>query len=282
MNRASAQAPAAQSKTDPKINDAFKKPDVKAYIKRFESEDREPYARRHEIVAALELKPGMVVADIGAGTGLFTRLMAEKVGPTGKVYAVDIAPEFLAHIAADAKKNGRKQVVTVRGNQETTNLPKDSLDLVFLSDVYHHLERPQQILASLRESLKPGGKLVLIEFDRVEGRSYRVRLETRACRPGRVHQGDRGGRVQANEVSPRRRCSRKTSSRRSNELDPTKESTICGPASVSVLQNARGAEQRREGVVFHHATRNRLESIPLGVRYNRRLQPAVAAGWWRS
>jgi ubiquinone/menaquinone biosynthesis C-methylase UbiE len=164
-------ATSSQAKVDPKINDAFKKPDVKTYIKKFESEDREPYARRHEIVAALGLTPGMIVADIGAGTGLFTRLMAEKVGAEGKVYAVDIAPEFLAHIAADAKKNGRKQIVTVRGNQETTNLPKGSLDLVFMSDVYHHLERPQQILGSLRESLKPGGRLVLVEFDRVKGRS---------------------------------------------------------------------------------------------------------------
>jgi SAM-dependent methyltransferase len=168
---ASAQAPATGSKTDPKINDAFKKPDVKAYIKKFESEDREPYARRHEIVAALRLTPGMTVADIGAGTGLFTRLMAEKVGPTGKVYAVDIAPEFLAHIEADAKKRGRQQIVTVLGNQETTNLPNGTVDLVFLSDVYHHLERPESILASLRRALKPTGRLVLVEFDRVEGRS---------------------------------------------------------------------------------------------------------------
>ena len=64
------------------------------------------------------------MADIGAGTGLFTRLFAEKVGAKGKVYAVDIAPEFLAHIAADAKKRGHKHVVTVRGNQDTANLPK--------------------------------------------------------------------------------------------------------------------------------------------------------------
>jgi SAM-dependent methyltransferase len=169
--RASAQVPEAQRKTDPKINDAFKKPDVKAYIKKFESEAREAYLRRHEIVAALGLTPGQAVADIGAGTGLFTRLMAEKVGGSGKVYAVDIAPEFLAHIAADAKKNRRKQILTVQGNQDSTNLPKGSLDLVFLSDVYHHLERPEHILGSLREALKPGGKLVLVEFDRVEGRS---------------------------------------------------------------------------------------------------------------
>jgi ubiquinone/menaquinone biosynthesis C-methylase UbiE len=169
--RASAQAPAKESKADPKINDAFKKPDVKAYIKKFESNDREAYVRRHEIVAALGLSPGMIVADIGAGTGLFTRLMAEKVGAGGKVYAVDIAPEFLAHIAADAKKQGRKQIVTVRGDQDSTNLPRGALDLVFLSDVYHHLERPEQVLASLRDSLKPGGKLVVVEFDRVAGRS---------------------------------------------------------------------------------------------------------------
>jgi ubiquinone/menaquinone biosynthesis C-methylase UbiE len=165
------QSVSPQSKTDPKINDAFKKPDVKAYIKKFESEEREPYARRHEIVAALELKPGMVVADIGAGTGLFTRLIAEKVETRGKVYAVDIAPEFLAHIAADAKKNKRTQVVTVRGSQETTNLPKGSVDVAFICDVYHHLERPDSVLASLREAIKPGGRLVLVEFDRVEGKS---------------------------------------------------------------------------------------------------------------
>jgi ubiquinone/menaquinone biosynthesis C-methylase UbiE len=167
----SAQAPAGQSKTDPKINEAFKRPDVKAYIKRFEADDREVYARRHEIVAALGLKAGMAVADIGAGTGLFTRLMAEKVGADGKVYAVDIAPEFLEHIAADAKKHGRKQIVTLQGNQETTHLPAEALDLVFLSDVYHHLERPEKTLASLRQALKPGGKLVLVEFDRAPGRS---------------------------------------------------------------------------------------------------------------
>ena len=169
--RLGAGARQGKSKTDPKINEAFKKPDVKAYIKRFESDDREVYARRHEIVAALGLKPGMAVADIGAGTGLFTRLMAEKVGAEGKVYAVDIAPEFLAHIAADAKKHRRKQIVTVQGNQETTHLPRKSLDLVFLSDVYHHLERPEKMLASLRQALKPGGKLVVVEFDRVPGRS---------------------------------------------------------------------------------------------------------------
>lgn len=163
--------PAGKSRTDPRINDPFRKPNVKEYVKKFETESRENYAHRHEIVAALGLEPGMAVADVGAGTGLFTRLFAEKVGPKGKVYAVDIAQSFLDHIAADARKRGQAQVVTVLGSQDSTNLPANSVDLVFLSDVYHHLEKPEKTLASIRRALRPGGRLVVIEFDRVEGRS---------------------------------------------------------------------------------------------------------------
>lgn len=162
---------ADQTKTDSKINEPFKKPDANEYVKRFETESRENYARRHEIVAAMGLEPGMAVADLGAGTGLFTRLIAEKVGPKGKVYAVNIAQPFLDHIAADAARRGQKHVVTVLGNQELTNLPEASVDMVFLSDVYHHLEKPQKVLASIRRALRPGGKLVVVEFDRVVGKS---------------------------------------------------------------------------------------------------------------
>jgi ubiquinone/menaquinone biosynthesis C-methylase UbiE len=165
------QTAAPQAKTDSKINEPFKQPDVKGFIKKFESDDREVYAKRHEIVAALGLTPGMAVADVGAGTGLFTRLLAAKVGPTGRVYAVDIAPRFLAHIATEAKKHGQSQVLTVPGSQSSTNLPRESVDLVFLCDVYHHLENPEKTLASIRQALKPDGKLVVIDFDRVEGRS---------------------------------------------------------------------------------------------------------------
>jgi SAM-dependent methyltransferase len=165
------QVPAPQIKTNPKINEPFRKPDLKGYIKKFESKDREIYVKRHDIVAALGVTKGMTVADVGAGTGLFTRLLAEQVGLTGKVYAVDIAPRFLKHIAAEAEKRGQRQVVTVRCNQETTNLPAESVDLVFLCDVYHHLEKPEKTLASIRQALKPGGELVVIDFDRIEGRS---------------------------------------------------------------------------------------------------------------
>ena len=166
-----APATTTKSKTDPKINEPFRKPNAKDYVKKFETESRENFAHRQEIVDALELKPGMAVADVGAGTGLFTRLFADKVGPTGKVYAVDIAQAFLDHIAADAKKRGQRQVATVLASQDSTNLPAGSVDLVFLSDVYHHLEKPEKTLASIRRALRPGGRLVVVEFDRVEGRS---------------------------------------------------------------------------------------------------------------
>jgi ubiquinone/menaquinone biosynthesis C-methylase UbiE len=167
----SSQTVAPQTKTDAKINEPFKKPDVKGFIKKFESDDREVFAKRHEIVAALGLTPGMAVADVGAGTGLFTRLFAEKVGKAGRVYAVDIAPRFLAHIAADAKTHGQSQVVTVQGTQSSTNLARESVDLVFLCDVYHHLENPEKTLTSIRQALRPRGRLVVIDFDRVEGLS---------------------------------------------------------------------------------------------------------------
>jgi ubiquinone/menaquinone biosynthesis C-methylase UbiE len=161
----------SKKKVDPDINAPFRKADVKDFLKRFESEDREVYARRREIVKALDLKPGMAVADVGAGTGLFTRLIAEAVGPGGKVYAVDISDEFLRYIADQAKKRGQPQIATVHGAQDSTHLAPNSVDAAFLCDVYHHFEKHESMLASIRQALRPGGVLYLIEFDRVEGKS---------------------------------------------------------------------------------------------------------------
>lgn len=162
---------AHSKKVDPGINAQFQKAKVQDWIKRFESDDREVFLRRQEIVKAMELKPGMTVADIGAGTGLFTRLFATEVGAAGKVYAVDVSQEFLDHIASQARRLGQKQVITIRGTQDSINLPEGSVDLVFLCDVYHHLENHEKILASIRRTLRVEGVLVLVEFDRVEGKS---------------------------------------------------------------------------------------------------------------
>lgn len=156
---------------DSNINAQFADPDVKAFVKRFESESREVSSRRNEIVKALGLKPGMTVADFGAGTGLFTGLIAAEVGEGGLVYAVDISPAFLKHIEDESKRLKQKQVRTIKATQESTGLTPDSLNLVFLCDVYHHLERPMNSLRSIHDALKANGHLVVIDFDRVKGKS---------------------------------------------------------------------------------------------------------------
>jgi predicted methyltransferase len=156
----------APARAQSEINKPFQNPDVAAYVKRFEAESREVYARRDAIVGALRLRPEMAIADVGAGTGLFTRLIAEKVGPRGRVYAVDISPAFLEHIAETCRERGLAQVQTVRGTQAETKLLPASVDLAFLCDAYHHLEQHEAVLASIHRALRPGGRLVVVEFDR--------------------------------------------------------------------------------------------------------------------
>ncbi len=164
---------AQEQSVKPGINDKFIDPAMKVeeWTGKFETESREIFHQRDKIAAAVGLKPGMTVADIGAGTGLFTLPFAEVVGKAGKVYAVEIAPKFLAHIRARAEKANVSNVKTVLGTARSVELPEDSIDLAFICDVYHHFEYPQASLASLHTALKPGGELVLIDFKRIPGES---------------------------------------------------------------------------------------------------------------
>ena len=155
----------------PGINDPFKNPDVQKYAKTFEGESREVFAKRKEIVAACKLKPGMVVADVGAGTGLFTRLFAPAVGPTGKVIAVDISEKFLEHVQKTSRAAGLHNVTPVLCNQDSVDLPANSVDVVFVCDTYHHFEFPQRTLASISKALRPGGRLIVVDFIRIPGKS---------------------------------------------------------------------------------------------------------------
>jgi ubiquinone/menaquinone biosynthesis C-methylase UbiE len=157
----------------PGINDKFLDPklSVEEWAQRWETESREIYVHREEILAAAGLKPGMTVADIGAGTGLFTLPFAKAVGEAGKVYAVEIAKGFLAHIKARASKANAANVETILCTDRSVELPEASIDLAFICDVYHHFEFPQSSLASLRKALKPGGEVVLIDFIRIPGES---------------------------------------------------------------------------------------------------------------
>ena len=153
----------------PGINESYQNPDVEKFIQRFEIESREIYHNREAIIDAMGLSKGMDAADIGAGTGFFSLMMAQRVGPEGSVYANDIAENFLDHINKTSKEAGLKNIKTVLGEDKSTNIPPNSIDLAFICDTYHHFEYPVYMLESLREALRPGGKLVIVDFKRVQG-----------------------------------------------------------------------------------------------------------------
>ncbi|MCA9124605.1 MAG: methyltransferase domain-containing protein [Planctomycetaceae bacterium] len=156
---------------NPDINKSFQQPDVKTFIERFESEGREVYDHREEIIEACQLKPGMAVADIGAGTGLFTRMIAPRVTDRGQVYAVDIAKQFVDHVEKTCKEEGIKNVTGVVCTADSAELPNNSVDLAFICDAYHHFEFPYKTMRSIYRALKPTGQIVLVDFERIEGQS---------------------------------------------------------------------------------------------------------------
>lgn len=173
-----AQAADTQS-VKPGINDTYLNPnlDAEAQNKGFTSENRETFAHRMEIAAAIGLKPGMSIADVGAGTGIYEPVFSKAVGPSGKVYAVDISKPLLAFIEKSMKDAGITNVTTILGADKATNLPPNSVDVVFTSDVYHHFEYPQATLADIRRALKDGGQFIVVDYDRLPGVTPPSRLE---------------------------------------------------------------------------------------------------------
>ncbi|HSD61604.1 MAG TPA: methyltransferase domain-containing protein [Burkholderiales bacterium] len=157
---------AQEQNVSPGINRQYENPDWSHWVAAFESEDREVYARRHAIVAATGVRPGMVVADIGAGTGLFTRLFASGVAPAGKVYAVDISATFIDNILRTCRELGLDNVEGIVNTARSAGLPDASIDLAFITDTYHHFEYPATMLASIHSALRAGGRLILIDFRR--------------------------------------------------------------------------------------------------------------------
>ena len=167
------------------MNKKFADPqaDIRDYVKRFENDSRDVFAKRHEIVRALGLKPGSAVADIGACTGLYTFLFADEVKPAGTVYAVDIGPAFVKYIAGRAKELGHERIVkTVLNTQDSAELPADSIDVAFLCDTYHHFDHPDKMLASIHRALRPGGRMIVIDFDLRNDSGEYVKQRARAAK----------------------------------------------------------------------------------------------------
>jgi ubiquinone/menaquinone biosynthesis C-methylase UbiE len=158
-------AAAPEASVRPGVNDQYRRnEDVGEWLERFETGGREIFARRDAIVAAAGVRAGMIVADVGSGTGLFTVRLARAVGATGHVYAEDILPKFLKHVEARVRDEKLTNVTTVLGTDRSLGLADGSLDLVFVCDVYHHFEYPRSMLASIRRALKPTGVLFVIDL----------------------------------------------------------------------------------------------------------------------
>lgn len=123
-----------------------------------------PESKPDEVISALSLKPGMQVADLGAGGGYFTLRFARAVGKEGKVYAVDVNAEILEIIQASVSKAGLSNVVFIHAREEDSMLPEKSVDLIFVRNVFHHLPDQKKYFRNLKPKLKPGGRVAIIEY----------------------------------------------------------------------------------------------------------------------
>ncbi|CAM3645865.1 class I SAM-dependent methyltransferase [Polynucleobacter antarcticus] len=129
-----------------------------------ERSEREQEERTDLLLKVLALKPGMVVADVGAGTGYLSRRMARAVAPTGRVFALDIQPEMISILKRMSSDANFTNIDARLGSEQDVKLPASSIDLAIMVDVYHELAFPHEVLASIVRALKPGGQLVFVEY----------------------------------------------------------------------------------------------------------------------
>jgi len=127
-------------------------------------EEREKFEQPEKVLDALNIRPGMTVADVGAGNGYFTLRLARRVGETGRVFAVDVQQAMLDLLENNQKREGLKNIELVLNTPTDSRLPPAAVDLALLVDVYHELQQPEEMMASIRASLKPDGVLVLVEY----------------------------------------------------------------------------------------------------------------------
>jgi ubiquinone/menaquinone biosynthesis C-methylase UbiE len=142
--------------------------DPAAYIASLDDPARDAYQKPDEVLKALALKPGEVVADIGAGSGYFALRFARAVGETGRVYAVDVSPDMVRHLNRRIRDAGIRNVITVLSDPDDPLLPDASVDRFVIVDTWHHIEDQPKYLGLLKRMLKPGGQIVHIDFQKRE------------------------------------------------------------------------------------------------------------------
>lgn len=173
----------AEALPPPSYGEEAANPEV--FLDSMEVGSRELYAARDAVLAAAKLKPGDRVADIGAGTGLYSLMFASSVGPNGVVYAVDIEPRFLKLIAQRAADLDVGNIVAVLGRDADITLPPSSVDAVFIADTYFYFSDRAAIMATVMDALAPGGRLFVLDYT-LDGshRDDANRLHVRFGKPG--------------------------------------------------------------------------------------------------
>ena len=140
--------------------------DPKAYIAALEDPKRDAYQKPHQVLEALGIKQGEVVADIGAGSGYFTMRLAHHVGPTGRVYAVDVSPDMIRHLNRRLREAGIRNVWSVLSDPGDPLLPDASVDRFVIVNTWHHIEDQPRYLTLLKRMLRPGGQVVHVDFQK--------------------------------------------------------------------------------------------------------------------
>lgn len=174
--------------------------DPERWTKAFDDPARAAWQKPEEVIKALALKPDATIADIGAGTGYFAIRLARAV-PTGKVYAVDLAPRMVAWLADRAKALGIANMTAVQGTEREANLP-EHVDLALLVNVFHHIDARQAYFQRLARKLKPGGRVAIIETrpDAPAGPPKHMRMDVRTIEVEMQRAGYR--RVEAHDLLP--------------------------------------------------------------------------------
>lgn len=171
--------PTARTPVPEGINARFLDPllDPDSFARRWEVESREVVRGLDHVLAACQIEPGDRIADVGAGTGLYLGPFSRAVGRRGAVMALDISPRFYDHLRRRVRNEDLPNVQVVLSEERSTTLPANCVDTVFVCDTYHHFEYHQDMLASIRKALVPGGTLIVVDFERIPGQSRPWLLE---------------------------------------------------------------------------------------------------------
>jgi ubiquinone/menaquinone biosynthesis C-methylase UbiE len=136
--------------------------DAEQWAQQFDDPKRDAWQKPHEVIQALALKPDAVIADIGSGTGYFSVRLAHMV-PKGRVYGVDIEPDMVKYLAERAKRDGLKNLIALTGAPDDPLLP-EKVDFILMVDTFHHIQDRDRYFRTLQDSLKPGGRIAIIDF----------------------------------------------------------------------------------------------------------------------